>query len=481
MGTQTPRRPQGSGLALVLAFTAVVGSFVATTLVVHVESSRVATLAGEITDNSGPSIERLALVRRSILETEIVLANYIHDPAAREQNNAMLAFELTRFRERTRAYLSLPPVEGEQALRIELQEEWLRFGDLVRRTRDAAAAGDKAQAIALFASTVEPARQHVLEDVTTAIEINAAHGRDLAAQIRTIRHRNAQLAFALDLSCVVMAVIAAWLLNRQLRARRSLAEAEMTLLEERALEMERFAGRVAHDIRNPLQSAQLAADLASRKASDESVRDLIARVLRSLSRADAITTGLLDFARSGASPEPGARTDARVIVDDVIGGMSIEATRAGIDLESEPVPPALVACSEGVYLSLLGNLVRNAMKYMGDAKTRRITVRVSCDDGIVRTEVSDTGPGISPASLPLLFEPYFRVKRGGAEGLGLGLATVKRLAEAHGGRVGVQSELGRGSTFWFELPRAGLALDRESRHDATSRAGADRRDSRASF
>ena len=102
---------------------------------------------------------------------------------------------------------------------------------------------------------------------------------------------------------------------------------------------------------------------------------------------------------------------------------------------------------------------------MGDAVTRRITVRVTDEDGVVRTEVADTGPGIPQENLPSLFELHFRGDRR-HEGLGLGLATVKKLAEGHNGRVGVSSERGRGSTFWFVLPRAGSGLDGATNGDA---------------
>ena len=88
--------------------------------------------------------------------------------------------------------------------------------------------------------------------------------------------------------------------------------------------------------------------------------------------------------------------------------------QAGIDLHSEPVPPILVSCSTGVYMSLLGNLVRNAMKYMGDVALRRVTVRVVDAGGFIRTEITDTGPGIAPELLPSLFEPYFRGASRGA-------------------------------------------------------------------
>jgi signal transduction histidine kinase len=263
------------------------------------------------------------------------------------------------------------------------------------------------------------------------------------------------LSNGLNAVCGILAVIVAGLLHREARTRRALFDAHTKFLEARAAELEQFAGRVAHDIRNPLSAARMAAELAVRKSSDDAAREPVQRIIRSLSRADAITSALLDFARSGARPDPGARTEPRAVVADLLGGFAAEAEQVGISLHCEPVPPVLVACSTGVYLSLLGNLVRNSIKYMGEVAIRRVTIRVIDEGTFIRTEVSDTGPGIASEKLPSLFEPYFRGQSGGPEGLGLGLATVKKLAEGHGGRAGVTSERGKGSTFWFELHRAG--------------------------
>jgi signal transduction histidine kinase len=444
---------------LSLAFAAVVGSFLVTNFIVQRSSAAVGALSESIIYNSAPSIEHLASVRRSVLETELALSRFIHEPTLRPELGPALEAASASVREGTYEYLRLPAYPGEQALWMDVQESWLHFDNAVRHVRELAEANAEAEASAAYSQKVEPAGRRILEVVTRAIEHNAVRGGDLAANIRETRRQTLWLSIGLTTVCVLLAVLVAWQLNRQSRTRRALFDAHTKSLETRAAELEQFAGRVAHDIRNPLSAARMAAELALRKSADEAASNTIHRIIRSLSRADAITTALLDFARAGAKPDPGARTEPRTVISDVVGGFAAEAELAGIELHSEPVPPVLVACSTGVYLSLLGNLVRNAIKYMGDAATRRITLRLIDEGSFVRTEVIDTGPGIPPEALASLFDLYFRGQRGGADGLGLGLATVKKLVEGHGGRVGVTSECGKGSRFWFELHRAGSSWD----------------------
>jgi signal transduction histidine kinase len=108
-------------------------------------------------------------------------------------------------------------------------------------------------------------------------------------------------------------------------------------------------------------------------------------------------------------------------------------------------------------MSVLGNIVRNAVKYMGDGARREVRVRVEATDGsTVRLEVEDTGPGIPRSLGERVFEPFVRGSSDGS-GSGLGLATAKRLVTAHGGRIGFRSQEGQGTLFWVELPQARTA------------------------
>ena len=106
---------------------------------------------------------------------------------------------------------------------------------------------------------------------------------------------------------------------------------------------------------------------------------------------------------------------------------------------------------------ILLNLVSNAIKYNHEGG-RVVLSDSERPDGMVRIEVHDTGPGIAADALDRIFVPFERLEaeRGAVEGTGIGLALSKALAEAMHGRVGVQSTLGLGSTFWVELPVGGV-------------------------
>lgn len=303
----------------------------------------------------------------------------------------------------------------------------------------------------------EPAVGSLVQASLQAIEFNASYGQVLATKIGESRRRTQLVAGGLTGLSVLLGMTGGLLLHRQARRRRILIDERLRFLEDRGRELEQFAGRVAHDIRGPLSGASLAVDLLASEEDDEKVRSVVERLKRQLGHANAITSDLLQFARAGAKPDPGARTSPRDIIANMREDLESEATKHDIELVwEEKIPSALVACSQGVYLSLLENLVRNAIKYMGRSTTRRIVVSVGDDGDAVRTEVADTGPGIPEDQLDSLFEPFFRAaSSAGREGIGLGLPTVRKLAESHGGKVGVWSREGAGSKFWFTLPRAG--------------------------
>jgi signal transduction histidine kinase len=179
--------------------------------------------------------------------------------------------------------------------------------------------------------------------------------------------------------------------------------------------------------------------------------EALERARASLSRVRRIVDGLLEFARAGARPEAGGRAHVRAVTAGLLDELTPFATQREATLRFEEIPDCTVACSPGVLLSVVGNLLRNGLKYLGNAEVREVILRVRQRRGRVLFEVEDTGPGI-PASLGMrIFEPYVRGPNTGAPGIGLGLATVKRLVESHGGSLGVRAGARGGALFWFEL------------------------------
>jgi signal transduction histidine kinase len=152
------------------------------------------------------------------------------------------------------------------------------------------------------------------------------------------------------------------------------------------------------------------------------------------------------------------------VLEDVLALRRAEAAAAGIEIESafdvDCSSGDMVACSAGVLNSLLSNLIGNAIKHMGDSPRRKISVRVLSRGEVVRVEVEDSGPGIPDGQRDLIFDPFVRGGSTGTPGIGLGLATVKRLVEGHGGQVGVEAAPRGGSLFWFELSRSVPAAPR---------------------
>jgi signal transduction histidine kinase len=252
----------------------------------------------------------------------------------------------------------------------------------------------------------------------------------------------------LDLVSVALTVLAAVLAIRLVRG-------QERILRERADELDQFAGRVAHDIKSPLATTSAALWVAGKDAGPRGLA-AIERAQRAMNRVQRLVEGLLELARGGAVRDRGT-SEVREVLDDVLAELAGAAESARVVVHTEPGETPPVACSPGVLTSVLSNLVRNAIVHMGGGEAREVWIRTRsvAERGVVRVEVEDTGPGI-PASLgERVFEPF--VRGPGTEvsdGTGLGLATAKRIVDAHAGRIGFHPGAGRGTVFWFELPAA---------------------------
>jgi signal transduction histidine kinase len=255
---------------------------------------------------------------------------------------------------------------------------------------------------------------------------------------------------------IVVAALAGLLAIGKVRARARLVDERDRLLAARATELEAFAGRVAHDLRTPLTSVALrTASLQARHQHDPQLRDALGKLVRQAERMAEIIDDLLTFASAGARPRPDATADLPRIVEEVLADFrsTIEAMHA--ELRVDEIPAVQLACTPAALTCVLSNLIGNAVKYLEEDHhlVEWVAVHVLVRGGVARIEVEDTGPGLPPDAEQRVFEPFQRLTAA-KPGIGLGLATVKKIVEAYGGRVGVHSALGKGSTFWFELPVA---------------------------
>ena len=434
------------------AFAIVAVTFFTANVVTQRAMHQVDVASDEIAFDSAPSIERLSAVRTAVRHTEFLLG----DELTRRGGKARATIEqaLAQVNQEASAYLSLPTFPGEKNFWGDLNASIAAFNGAVERALAQSDVG-AIEASRAALSRVEEAADRVSDAATRAIEFNAQNGRELALRIKSVRRDAGWIGYALNTSCALFAVLAALLVRRQLRRYGALVEEHAALQETRARELEAFAARAAHDILNPVSATQMALALAAkREIQDGRVRELVDRALNNQKRVRNIIDGLLQFARAGARPAPGAAVDVPAVVEDVTAGVRPAAERAGIELRVEDLPRCRAACSVGVFTSVISNLEQNAMKYMGERDVRSITVRAAERGSFIHVEVEDTGPGIPSDAVEEIFLPYVRGPTHGKEGLGLGLATVKRLCEAHGGRVGVRSAVGQGSVFWIELPLA---------------------------
>jgi signal transduction histidine kinase len=291
-----------------------------------------------------------------------------------------------------------------------------------------------------------PAELRAASSLRLLRRINFDRGAASAAETDSAFRSTRIVSIGMDVACAVftgaLAVLAVALSRRAVTAE-----------ARRADELDAFAARVAHDLAGPLAAPVLALHHLTRSLPEGTPqRSTVDRALRSLRRADVLIRDLLTFARAAAEPDPGAHASLTEVVSGAVQDAEADAAAARVRIAVGSLPRRDVSCAPGVLSSIVGNLIANAIKYMpGDRPERLVSIRGTDTPLGVHVEVSDTGPGLPSEVQVRIFDPYVRADAS-RPGLGLGLATVKRLVQSHRGRVGVRSKVGEGSVFWFELP-----------------------------
>jgi signal transduction histidine kinase len=212
-----------------------------------------------------------------------------------------------------------------------------------------------------------------------------------------------------------------------------------------------FAGQVSHDLRTPLTAIMASTEMLGQQPAvmaDQWSERLVATAFRSATRMAGMIEQILAHARVGAElhKEP---SDLRVVIGSVLEDLAPTLTAKAATVEVGELP-TLPADAQQLY-SVLLNLVSNAVKYARPDVSPIVGVSAERHGRMWRISVRDNGVGIAPGDRERVFELFSRVGTA-ADGSGIGLATVKRIIEAHGGSIGISHSDRPGTLVWFELP-----------------------------
>jgi two-component system NtrC family sensor kinase len=217
---------------------------------------------------------------------------------------------------------------------------------------------------------------------------------------------------------------------------------------EKLAALGRITGSIAHEVNNPLQSIQNCLHLAMRDTISEQKRQEYLRLADvEVTRLVNLLSHLLDF--YGPLPEERTPTDINAVLRDVLALARPQLERAGVRSQCNLDPQLPAADSVPGHLKqVFLNLILNAIEAMPTGGVLRVTTRTA-GQGSITIDFADTGRGIAPEDLPMIFEPFFTSKERGA---GLGLAVSYGIVQAHAGGIEVNSVPGEGTTFSVRLP-----------------------------
>ena len=232
------------------------------------------------------------------------------------------------------------------------------------------------------------------------------------------------------------------------------------ITQRRRLEVLRrdFVANASHELKTPVAAVRALAEtlLTALPDDPEAGRRFAERIGREAERLDLLARDLLDLSRVERGTLDVEPVDLVGLAKEVVGGYGELAEERRIRLQAELQPQVSIRGDRAQLGLLLSNLLDNALRYTPAKGT--VCVRLDATESRAVIQVSDTGQGIPAGELPRVFERFYRVDKARARrtgGTGLGLAIVRHVAEAHGGTVRVDSELGRGSTFTVTLPVTG--------------------------
>src|SRR3989338_3397063 len=252
--------------------------------------------------------------------------------------------------------------------------------------------------------------------------------------------------------------------NKDLSAKIKRRQEELEIANKKLVDMYKlqreFTSTVSHELRTPLASIKTAVDLVCKRMAGEINREqeeVLVRAQKSVEHLQRLVTDILDLTKieSGKMQMDFKIQDMNQIIEEVIYAQQDVAKSRGLYLKAEPGPNlSKVPFDKDRIIQVLNNLVSNAIKFTKHGGVTIKTEDHSANNHII-ISVTDTGKGIAESDVPKLFQKFQQLEsaeKNEKGGTGLGLAICKEIVLRHGGKISVESTLGKGTTFSFVLP-----------------------------
>jgi|SRR5665213_758999 len=246
---------------------------------------------------------------------------------------------------------------------------------------------------------------------------------------------------------------------RELIRQRQALKDTMLELERSNGELSNFASVVAHDLRGPLNTVGLFSQLLSSSNSikaDAKCVESLGSIQAEITRMSVFIQSLLSYGRVGSGDLKLQVCDCESVLKDVQRNLTADLERSSVEISNDPLP--VIRADPTLIAQLFQNLIENSIKYRSEATPRiHIIAEKQTDDWLF--SLRDNGMGIRPEDCERIFKPFAQTDAGKSlgNGVGLGLATCKRIVERHGGHLHAQSKPGEGTTFLFTIPEDSVA------------------------
>jgi signal transduction histidine kinase len=411
----------------------------------------------ELVRRTGEHSRLIARIRIDALALESAVGEHINAQTDEDRGAADEKMEeiLADIEDARDAYIEDLP-EGETAA-------FRRFSDtsqaLASQVRTAVKFSNRRQA--------ERAKKHLEQAIRPITEqldelADELYTKDEEETQKIVHHREDLRAGALEVAALVslLAVVLSLLVGTRvvklLRRQQKTIEEQLAELSRRNRELDAFASRVAHDLVSPLAPLKgyLTLIRRSNAVGDPQVVEMLTLAESSASRMAELVEALLRFCRAGNARIEGGTADLEAVVTTLLTEASQAAAQQKVGLSRELEHGVQVPVNAQLLQSIAQNLLSNAIKYSAGKSGAHVAVRVFVEQKEAVLEIEDNGIGMSEETQRSLFQPFFRSAEARAlPGHGLGLATTKRLVEAHGGTISVRSRHQEGTTVTVRFPR----------------------------